>query len=325
MKAEAAIGRAQTTAPPGAQDRVLCGWRVRSALPLPEVAPWNGDDRPPDITIRLGSAPPLDNPVAKGRGPIQVGHDGTCRLTIDEVASFLVVAGRDVIVEPRMRIDAPDLREWLLGVVLGMLCHQRALLPLHASCVRIGGGAIAFAGHTGVGKSTMAAAIARRGHGLIADDVCAIDFASSGAPQVRPSFPRVRLWEDAMRALDVSTDDALRASGGKRKFHFCPLGGFDPAPIPLRVVYRLERVDDATRGIERVSGANAAAMLCNETYRPWMGFRLGRRSDLLTKALRAAAHVPVFRCPVACDLAGIAAAAVGVEAHVRSMLPAGGP
>ena len=47
-------------------DYVLCGWRVRSALPLPEVAPWRGDDRPPDVTILeiltwRRSSPPLSS------------------------------------------------------------------------------------------------------------------------------------------------------------------------------------------------------------------------------------------------------------------------
>jgi len=311
VSGDAAVG--SSCAPAG--DNVLCGWRVRSALPLPEVAPWIGDDRAPDITIRLGSAPPLSKPFTRGDGRVQIGRDRVCRLEIEELASFLVSAGRDVVVEPYVRGDAPELREWFLGVVLGMLCHQRGVFPLHASCVRIGEWAIAFAGRTGSGKSTLAAALAQRGHGLIADDVCAIELAGSGPPHVRPSFPRLRLWDDALRVLGLSPEGVPRASRGKPKFQFCEPGWFDPSPAPLRAVYLLDRVDD-DQGITRVGGANAAAALSREIYRPWMALRLGRQSELLMQALRIASCVPVFRCPVRPQLDEIGTVAARVQAHV---------
>jgi hypothetical protein len=176
-------------------------------------------------------------------------------------------------------------------------------------------GAVAFAGHTGLGKSTLAAALARRGHGLIADDVCAIELAEPG-PAVRPSFPRLRLWDDAMRALDLSPEGLPRASVGKPKFHYCQPGQFDPSTAPLRAIYLLQRTGDGQAdAIERVRGAAAAASLSNEVYRRWIGVRLGRRPDLLTQALHVAAEVPVFRCRVRPDLTDIGEAAARVEAH----------
>src|SRR6266852_1784084 len=99
---------AHATAPSGASDYVLCGWRLRSAVPLPEAMPWIGDDRSPDVTIRFGSAPALLDPVLHGTGPVQVGRDGLCRLGIDHVACFLVRNGREVVVEPRGDIGTPE-------------------------------------------------------------------------------------------------------------------------------------------------------------------------------------------------------------------------
>jgi hypothetical protein len=291
---------------------------VRSALPLPEVASWTGDDRAPDVTVRLGSAPPPGEPVTRVRARVHIEPNGVCRLDVKDVASFVVQAGREVTVELHVSPDAAEVHEWFLGVVLGLLCHQRGLFPLHASCVRIGGAAVAFAGRTGAGKSTLAATLARRGHGLIADDVCAIEPAASGSPQVHPSFPRLRLWDDAMRALDLSPEGVRRASRGKPKYQFCEPGWFDPSGAPLRAVYRLERVV-AEEPIERVGGAYAAAALHREIFRPWMAFRLGRKSELLAQALRIAARVPVFRCPVRPQLEKIGTVAVRVEAHALSL------
>jgi HPr Serine kinase C-terminal domain len=306
-------------------DHVLCGWRVRSELPLPEVMIWAGDDRPPDVIVRLGATPPLNDAASQGRGPVEVGRDGRCRLDIKDVGSFLAIAGREVVVEPRVSLDSPDLRNWLLGVVLGMLCHQRGLFPLHASCVRIGGAAVAFAGRTGAGKSTLAAALASRGHGLIADDVCAVELVSDGPPQVRPSFPRLRLWDDAMSALDFPAEGAPRGIMGKQKFHYCQPGRFDPSPARLSGVYFLERiVDDRQPVIRRLNGLHAAATLSNEIYRRWIGFRLGRESELLAEALRIVSGVPIFHCPIRSDLTQIEAEAARVDAHVSSLCAGAG-
>jgi hypothetical protein len=40
-------------------DRSVYGLRVRSDVPLDDLADWNGDDRDPDVAIRLGHVPSL--------------------------------------------------------------------------------------------------------------------------------------------------------------------------------------------------------------------------------------------------------------------------
>src|SRR5207237_7475894 len=115
--------------------------------------------------------PTLLEPVWKS-APVQMGRDGACRLEFEYIGHFHVAGGCDVIVEPRGPLDTPEFRATLLGPVLGTLCHQHGRFPLHAACIRIGDRAIALSGHTGVGKSTLAAALVRRGHPLVADDVC---------------------------------------------------------------------------------------------------------------------------------------------------------
>jgi hypothetical protein len=301
-------------------DYVLCGWRVRSAVVLPDAMRWAGDDRSPDVIIRFGAAPALVAPVLHGTGPVQVGRDGVCRLGVKQVANFLVLNGREVIVEPQGDLSTPEFRAWLLGPAVGMLCHQRGLFPLHASCVRIGVGALALTGRTGAGKSTLAAAIVLRGHALIADDVCVIDPAGLDAPQALPSFPRLKLWEDTLRALAISTEGMSRAGAGKRKFHFYNPGSFDSTPAELRAIYLLCRPiaseGDAIRLIRR---ADAAALLVKEIYRSPIGFHLGRKAALLAEALCIAAAVPVFRLPVPLDLLQLDAIAARVETHFGAL------
>jgi hypothetical protein len=191
---------------------------------------------------------------------------------------------------------------------------------LHAACVRIGSGAVALTGRTGAGKSTLAAALVRRGHALVADDVCVIDAAASNGPRVLPSFPRLKLWNDTLQALDISTDGMLRADSGKRKFHFYQRGSFELSPVKLSGVYVLNRsLMSDQQDVATESRADAAMTLSREIYRRPIGFHLGRKAALLTEALHMASVVPVFRFLVQPDLSLLDRTAARIEAHFVSL------
>jgi hypothetical protein len=306
---------AHADAPQGCGDYVLYGWRVRSALPLPEAMPWNEDARPPDVIIRFGTVPVLRDPIGTA-GPVQVGLDGACRLEVEDVASVLIAGGRDVIVEPTGPAAA---RAWVLGPVLGIICHQRGLFPLHAACVRIGHGAIALCGRTGTGKSTLAAALLRRGHALVTDDVCVIDLATPNIARVRPGFPRLKLWHDALQVLDLASDEVVRIRSGRHKYHFCQPGNFDPSPIALRAIYVLERTAALVPiDIQPQSGTDAVTILSDQIYRRPIGYHLGHKIALLGDALHAASRVAVFRMPLPTDLSQLDVIARRIETHLAS-------
>jgi hypothetical protein len=158
--------------------------------------------------------------------------------------------------------------------------------------------------------------LVRRGHGLIADDICVIEPAEPKGPRVLPSFPRLKLSQDVLRALDVSTNGMARTSVGKRRYFFCPPKSFDPSPVGLRGIYFL---DGSTvlgqQDIRSESGASAVTILSREIYRRQIGFHLGRKVALLADALRIAAAVPVFCLPVRAELSQLDAIAARIEAH----------
>ncbi|HLO78662.1 MAG TPA: serine kinase [Magnetospirillum sp.] len=278
-------------------DYLLCGWRVRSEVPLPEVCPWAGDDRQPDITVRLGCAPALDRPVDVSPY-LQIGRDGDCRLSIETVGSFLVRHGREVVIEPAAASTAPEIRLLLLGTVLGLLSHQRGLCPLHASCVRVGDAALAFAGPSGAGKSTFATMLAQRGYALMADDVCVVDPHAAGGPVVLPAFPRVKLWQDSLDALSIGTAGLDRNRPSQRKYHYTLTqpGGFAAEPVPLRAVYLLDDTrSPQAEEIEYASGFEAISLLSGQIFRRTAAATLGRERELFQAVSTLAATVKVGR------------------------------
>ncbi len=60
-------------------------------------------------------------------------------------------------------MDDDDVRLFLLGSVMGAVLHYRGVTPLHGNGFVHEGGAVLVLGNMGVGKSTLAAALVKKG------------------------------------------------------------------------------------------------------------------------------------------------------------------
>lgn len=284
---------------------------MASALELPGLP---GDDpaNPVDITFRLGEAPPLEDAVPLGT---LVSHDrkGCARIEIPGVAAFLVREGRDVVVAPYIALGTPDIAVFLLGSVIGILCHQRGELPLHASCVEIDGRAVAFSGPSGAGKSTLAAAMVARGARLLADDI-ALAARTDGGFHIMPAFPSQKLWRDSLTSLDLPPGRKLRSTSDAEKFEHLIGSAFCPDPRPLALLCHLRRERHSTVPPLLHTDRFQALHAVNEAvYRFRIGHALnGQRMFTTVGAL--AASVPQISLPVPDDLAELSSFAAGLPA-----------
>ena len=93
-----------------------------------------------------------------------------------------------------------DTATYLLGPTLGFVLQLRGVTCLHASVAEIDGRAVALVGGAGYGKSSLAAAMARRGHAILADDLAAL-VDGGGQFSISPAYPRIRLWPQTAEAL----------------------------------------------------------------------------------------------------------------------------
>lgn len=275
---------------PTVDDRSLCGWRVASALPLPDLAPWQGDGRCPDLVIALGSVPARLDDIVVDQPLLQIAADGTCRFQVPEVATYLVDPGGQLVtIDPVLPPDAPDIRAFLLSTIFGILCFRRGLLPLHASCVRVGDRAVALAGPSGMGKSTLAAALLQRGHAVLADDVTVLDLTAPEGVRVLPAFPRLKLWQDAAARLDISVHGMERSRMTLDKYHLPVAYAFCAEPLPLSAVLHLDAGEQPGRSLlRRLRGPEAAAWLGRDIYRAGLMRRLGLAGRMLPATVAVA-------------------------------------
>jgi energy-coupling factor transporter ATP-binding protein EcfA2 len=181
--------------------------------------------------------------------------------------AFRVRGGNEIVIDPMSGADERALRLAIVGPLLGVILSQRGRFVLHASSVAIDGAAVAFAGPSGRGKSTLVAALADAGHPLIADDITVID-QDGTAPFVQPGFPRVKLWPDSASALshDIEALPLLHPDREKRSLL---LETFHSTALPLVRCYLLE--DGDAEQVSEIAGSAAVLSLVRLTYQAsWM-------------------------------------------------------
>lgn len=294
-------------------DYTLFGLHIVSEIPLPELPPALPDTAP-DISIRYGAM----KGGANGRvEPI----DGGAMLAIDGVARYAILGGDRILVEPAPGVAERNVRLFLLGSAMGMLLHQRGLLPLHANAVEIDGKAFAFMGPSGAGKSTLAAWFHDRGHRVIADDVCVVRFDDKGQPIVFPGLPRLRLWKSAIDATgrDSSHYERSFSGGDNREKYDVPLDTKTRSgeAIPLAAAYFLGR--NKAGGISPLTGVTAADAVFANTYRGQYVAMAQADRVHWTACMTLITRTPIFRADRRWDLAALDEQCQNILDHARQV------
>jgi hypothetical protein len=226
---------------------------------------------------------------------IQFGR-GVFQMDVDGVARYRVEGGSRILVSPSVGAADIDLRAFLLGTAIGVLLHQRRLLPLHVCAVVIDGRVHAFCGQSGAGKSTLAAAFHLHGYPMLSDDVGVVAPAPDGRVMFYPGFPRIKLWRDTLNHFVIDEEPLLRDVSRADKFHLPLHGSFGCEPMPLARLYALERGDPCSEPkVEPVSKPQAVGLVIEHTYRMELVRDVGDAKNHLQQCARVAQSIRCFR------------------------------
>lgn len=170
------------------------------------------------------------------------------------VGDLVVEAGRSITVIPTPEVDDSTLALFVSGAGMGVLLHQRGLLVLHGSAIRVGEGTVGFLGAKGWGKSTMAMAMHRAGYPLVADEHLVVAFSEEGCPSVLPGTSPVKLWDDALAVVGEDADKSIQVRPGVNKYY-----SSSPLPEteqrPLQHLFLLDRGEQ--HAVEALSASSA--------------------------------------------------------------------
>lgn len=245
------------------------GLRLASQLPVPGAVPDDGA-APSDVSITL------DPPEPTAGAPIYLPTpDGLC-FVCPSVATYRIAADSiGVAPDPDATIDM--VASMLIATALPALLWLRGGLVLHAAAAQLaGGGALAIAGGTGSGKSTILAQLVRAGGLSIGDDTIVFDAASG------------------REASGLGGGWFVGGDGrGERRFEPSAPGRsriFAPIAAILVLDTRTQGPGDAVR----LDPVAAVTHLLASLHRPRVSTLLGRAGKTLRHATLLAAAIPLY-------------------------------
>ncbi|MBU1419335.1 MAG: hypothetical protein KKD01_15045 [Proteobacteria bacterium] len=218
-------------------------------------------------------------------------------LSAPGVAQFTIRTGKEVFVQPDLNSNSLMIPLYLTGSVLSLLLFQRGLLVLHGSVISINGHGVVFLGHSGAGKSSMAAScLQMAGNLLVADDAAVIRFAKDTVMAL-PGFPRLKVDNKTVLALNMVNseltnlepviDDEFALHLDKR---------FSRDAVPLKAIYLLDG-GDREEEMEPVSSAAALIKLLQHTIPSRYGENGGPQQFRQLSTLLRSIPVFIFRRP----------------------------
>lgn len=284
------------------------GLVIASTIDLP-LPPEPSGVAAPDLMLRRGVDRPVPGVPPPGRLLAQLGGpDGTVFYSLASDAGHTVLrypglcdfAGDETLTEVTTHLQPgvdPDLLAVLAaGTLLAVQLTLRRLLVLHASAIQFDGHAVAFVGASGMGKSTLAAALCELGCGLVADDVLRVDRIGTSGVLVHPGSTESRLRTNARSLADSAPAGTTRPTADGRLALRPRTHADGPLPLAACVVPRPSRAASDV-SVDRLPPARAFLRLSR--FPRILGWRDPASLDHAFQALADLVDaVPVFEATI---------------------------
>ncbi|MFJ8811691.1 hypothetical protein [Amycolatopsis thermoflava] len=269
-----------------------------------ELALPAGDGGEPHLVLRRGADREVPRAALPGRCLAELAKpDGRVFYTLATDGDRTVLrypglcefAGDPLLREVTYHLD-PAADHGLLtvlatGALLAVHLTLNSHLVLHASAVRAGERALAFVGASGMGKSTLAAALCGHGCDLVADDVLRVDPGGL----VHPGSTENRLRMAARGLADGAAAADVRPTADGRLALRSPVYA-DALPLAACVIPRPSR-SAVDVSVERLTGTRA--FLRMSQFPRVLGWRDPAVMDFAFQGLAdLVAQVPVYEATV---------------------------
>jgi hypothetical protein len=271
----------------------ISGLTVASEFDLPGAVPICTSNERPDVAIHHATVPATLEGATTSSPTLEIaGEEFLFR--VPRLARFLIARGQEITVQLEPNAKERDAARFVLGTAFGILLHQRGALALHGAAVASDGRAIAICGVSGVGKSTLAAALCREGCSFAADDICVIGLNGQREPIVQADGRQLKLWQESIANLDLNERRGEAVRDAFEKYYVQPFDRIAEPP-KLSAIYVLREARPPLRaGIQSLALPDAMRMLENEVYRPGLYAKMGSNPERLAQAAAVFAHAKAF-------------------------------
>jgi hypothetical protein len=257
------------------------GLIIRSDFPLSELSPRKSSRVDIQIRTRFGEQEPFDAhwfmTWSEPSGVIRLSAAKSNRgylLRFHNRADYWVdLNGREILCVRKNGTPPETFRHLLLDQVIPLVINLRGEEALHASAVLTPEGVVAFSGHSGVGKSTLAAIFVRAGYPLLTDDCLVLRDQGQTICGV-PGYAGLRLWKSVASDVfgsDVEDEPVAHYTTKCRQKIEMDSGSFCEEAQPIRGIFFLAESQQANAGegfaIEELSPRDRMMGLLSHCFR----------------------------------------------------------
>lgn len=239
------------------------GLNILSCFEIPELQ--KAEFPTEDVRISYGQNPQSIQGALR-KGVLYQSNEHSFLFRLDAVGSYLVTNGNNITVERAQESTMDEIRLFLLGPGLGALLHQRGMISLHGSCIVNNKKATLFCGISGVGKSSIAAALYKRGFPILSDDISVV-VKNQNRFTVLPGISHLKLWQDGIDKLEFDSSDGYEIRPNLQKYRMPVTPAKEAVENTLENVVFLNRSNTREIGIRKLRGSRILALLKNSTYR----------------------------------------------------------
>ncbi|MCB9139780.1 MAG: hypothetical protein H6642_15665 [Caldilineaceae bacterium] len=229
---------------------------------------------PVDVYVKFGEVPRKLSNTVRQFSSEDVGikmevNDRNDILMHTATARYLVKDGCTVLITADSDSKAAMVRYTVLNYCLPALINQRGVdMALHGNAISTPRGGIVLAGVSGSGKSSLHAALLKRGMAMLSDDIAVLR-SNAYSYDILPGIRRYRMTVEAWEQLRPPTERVVPLGGERNKVAlWAPVNLMHDQPAPLMAIYILEPYDGIEILIEKLQGVAAFRLLQTQAYLP---------------------------------------------------------
>lgn len=268
------------------------GLIIASDIPMEELLRAEVDIS--DVEIKKGRVPDVLENALVNTETFKVSKNEYLA-SIKEVGKFYVAKGNYILYEPAGELNIEIIKLYLLGSCMGAILYQRGILPLHGSCIKTTDKAVIITGASGAGKSTIAAALRQKGCLSLSDDVVAVNFIDNALWAI-PSYPEIKLWEDALIRMNIESDkkSLRRYKEEYTKYALKNVNEFYNQPQEISIIIEIIPIEQSHVEVEEIIGAKKLELVVNNMFKGLIAEAMGLRSWYYKQCVTIAACTKIY-------------------------------
>ena len=150
------------------------------------------------------------------------------------------------------------------------------------------------------------------------DDVAAIEIYDDRGAVVYPGYPQRKLWRDSLNDAGLSESAHKRVLADMDKYAVKAKDAFHNKPVALGCIYELQKSEDGTFAIERLSGADKMRAIMSNTYRSFLSFGMEIVEQYFDLCFRIAGKATVSRIKIPHSRSVFDATLEAIEQDIRN-------